>query len=475
LACDLGGSGWLVLNLNRLPKDGTHGKCCLVTGGAGFIGSHLCDRLLAEGSEVICLDNLITGNVENIRHLLDQPGFRFVQHDVTSPIDLDSLLTKAENRGQPVRPLSSLDFVLHLASPASPKDYARFPIHTLKVGALGTWHALGVARAMGATFLLTSTSEVYGDPAVSPQPESYWGHVNPIGPRSVYDEAKRYAEAITVAYHREHGVKIRIARIFNTYGERMRVDDGRALPNFVSQALQGEPLTVYGDGRQTRSLCYVSDLVDGLYRLLVSDETGPVNLGNPDEVSMLELAHEIIALTQSKSTVVFEPLPTDDPRSATAGHLESPHLARLAAEGEPVGGNQAGYPLLRNETGGGVQTLSGQPGSLNRKPSGGNHSLQPVISAPPFKPGFDKASNRNGGQWDSAVTAVSRRLMSTNCNWFRPYSGVSRKWPATGIRRCASPVQRLPVIPRHPLRRIPRQFSGVPLQLRQVVEGIGAV
>jgi len=284
----------------------------LVTGGAGFLGSHLCDRLLEEGHEVICLDNLITGRIENTRHLLSHPHFRFVRHDVTRPIDLPALLE--QTAGQPSFSLRSLSFVLHFASPASPKDYARHPIHTLKVGALGTYHALGLARAHGSVFLLASTSEVYGDPEVSPQPEKYWGHVNSIGPRSVYDEAKRYAEAITMAYHREHGVKVRICRIFNTYGERMRIDDGRALPNFMVHALQNKPVTVYGDGSQTRSLCYVSDLIDGLYRLLLSDETGPINLGNPEEVSILQLAEAIIRVTESQSRIVFEPLPIDDPQ-----------------------------------------------------------------------------------------------------------------------------------------------------------------
>lgn len=236
-----------------------HRPLSLVTGGAGFLGSHLCDRLLAEGHDVICLDNLITGRIENIQHLLAHPQFRFARHDVTRPIDLPVLFEKAAEA--PGFSLRKLSYVLQFASPASPKDYARHPIHTLKVGALGTYHALGLAKAHGSVFLLASTSEVYGDPDVSPQPEKYWGHVNPIGPRSVYDEAKRYAEAISMAYHREHGVKVHIARIFNTYGERMRIDDGRALPNFMAQALQNQPLTVYGDGGQTRSLCYGKSVV----------------------------------------------------------------------------------------------------------------------------------------------------------------------------------------------------------------------
>ncbi len=286
----------------------------LVTGGAGLIGSHLCDRLIAEGQEVICLDNLITSGLDSIRHLLAHPRFAFVQHDATRPIDLPSLLEKAGDWwGRELRQASPLDFILHLASPASPADYARHTIQTLKAGSVGTWHALGLAKAHGSVFLFASTSEVYGDPEVNPQPETYWGRVNPLGPRSVYDEAKRFAEAMTLAYHRKHGIPVRIARIFNTYGERMRPDDGRALPNFLMQALQDQPLTVYGDGSQTRSLCYVSDMVDGLYRLLLSNQTGPINLGSPEEVTILRLAEEIIELTGSKSTIVFQPLPTDDP------------------------------------------------------------------------------------------------------------------------------------------------------------------
>jgi dTDP-glucose 4,6-dehydratase len=283
----------------------------LVTGGAGFLGSHLCDRLLAEGHDVICLDNLITGRKENIQHLADNPHFCFVLHDVTLPIDLPALLAQSSAPQLASRPL---DYILHFASPASPKDYARHPIHTLKVGAMGTYHALGLAKAQGSRILLASTSEIYGDPEMSPQQEKYWGHVNPIGPRSVYDEAKRFAEAITMAYHREHGVKVRIVRIFNTYGERMRLEDGRALPNFMVQALLGKPLTVYGKGSQTRSLCYVSDLVEGLLRLLMSNQTGPINIGNPEEVSMLQLAQAIVRITGSKSSIAFEPLPEDDPQ-----------------------------------------------------------------------------------------------------------------------------------------------------------------
>ena len=278
---------------------GTAGRGrALVTGGAGFLGSHLCERLLAEGFEVICYDNWLTGRQKNIRHLLGEPRFSLVEGDVTTPINLES----------------SLDYILHFASPASPKDYLQHPIHTLKVGALGTYHALGLAKAKGAVLLLASSSEVYGDPEVPFQSESYWGRVNPVGPRSVYDEAKRYAEAITMAYHNAHGLAVRIARIFNTYGPRMRPDDGRALPNFMMQALRGVPITVYGDGLQTRSFCYVSDLVEGLFRLLLSKEVGPLNIGNPEEVTVLQVAREVIEVTESKSEIIYDPLPADDPK-----------------------------------------------------------------------------------------------------------------------------------------------------------------
>jgi dTDP-glucose 4,6-dehydratase len=270
----------------------------LVTGGAGFIGSHLCDRLLAEGHEVIAMDNLITGSADNIAHLAGRRDFQFIFHDVTNYIYV---------RGK-------LDAVMHLASPASPVDFTAIPIQILKVGSLGTHKALGLAQEKGARFLLASTSEVYGDPLVHPQPETYWGNVNPIGVRGVYDEAKRFAEAMTMAYHRVHGLDTRIARIFNTYGERMRLNDGRVVPNLVGQALRGEPLTVYGDGSQTRSFCYVSDLVEGLYRLLMSGEVNPVNLGNPHETTILEFAELINRLTGNKAGIVFRPLPPDDPR-----------------------------------------------------------------------------------------------------------------------------------------------------------------
>ena len=270
----------------------------LITGGAGFLGSHLCDRFLAEGHEVVCMDNLITGNPENIAHLIGTPGFEFVKHDVSTFIYV----------------AGDVDNVLHFASPASPIDYLKLPIQTLKVGSLGTHNALGLAKAKGARFLLASTSEVYGDPQVHPQPEDYWGHVNPVGSRGVYDEAKRFAEAMTMAYHRYHGVPTRILRIFNTYGPRMRLDDGRALPAFMGQALRGEPITVFGDGSQTRSFQYVDDLVEGIWLLLHSDETDPVNVGNPDEVSIKEFAEEVVALTGSDSTITYEDLPADDPK-----------------------------------------------------------------------------------------------------------------------------------------------------------------
>lgn len=270
----------------------------LVTGGAGFLGSHLCDRLLAEGHDVIAMDNLITGSTDNIAHLAGNRRFQFIHHDVTNYIYLKG----------------DLDAILHFASPASPIDYLELPIQTLKVGSLGTHNALGLALAKGARFLLASTSEVYGDPMVHPQQESYWGNVNPIGPRGVYDEAKRFAEAMTMAYHRSHGVDTRIVRIFNTYGPRMRLRDGRVVPNFVSQALRHEPLTVYGEGKQTRSFCYVSDLVDGIYRLLLSNENEPVNIGNPAELTIYDFATVINELTGNPAGIRFEPLPVDDPR-----------------------------------------------------------------------------------------------------------------------------------------------------------------
>ena len=270
----------------------------LVTGGAGFLGSHLCDRLLAEGHDVIAMDNLITGSTDNIAHLSSNRRFQFIHHDVTNYIYLKG----------------PLDAILHFASPASPIDYLELPIQTLKVGSLGTHNALGLALAKEARLLLASTSEVYGDPMIHPQQESYWGNVNPIGPRGVYDEAKRFAEAMTMAYHRSHGVDTRIVRIFNTYGPRMRLRDGRVVPNFVSQALRSEPLTVYGEGKQTRSFCYVSDLVDGIYRLLMSNENEPVNIGNPAELTIHDFAKVINELTGNPAGIRFEPLPVDDPK-----------------------------------------------------------------------------------------------------------------------------------------------------------------
>jgi len=270
----------------------------LITGGAGFLGSHLCDLLLAEGHQVICMDNLITGNLENIIHLFENPNFKFIKYDVTGYVHI----------------AGHLDNILHFASPASPIDYMEFPIQTLKVGSLGTHKVLGLAKEKKARFLIASTSEVYGDPLEHPQREEYWGNVNPVGPRGVYDEAKRFAEAMTMAYHRYHRVSTRIVRIFNTYGPRMRINDGRALPTFMSQALTGENITVFGDGSQTRSFCYVSDLIRGIYRLLNSDYVEPVNIGNQEEVTILEFAKEIVELTESKSRIVFKNLPVDDPK-----------------------------------------------------------------------------------------------------------------------------------------------------------------
>ncbi len=280
------------------PKEQGRVLRVVITGGAGFLGSHLCDLFIERGWDVLCLDNFLTGAESNISHLLAHPRFASARQDVTRHIEVSG----------------PVDAVLHFASPASPPDYLKFPIQTLKVGALGAHNTLGLAMAKKAKYLLASTSECYGDPDVSPQPETYWGHVNPIGPRGVYDEAKRFAEAITMAYHRAHGVDTRIVRIFNTYGPRMRLNDGRALPNFLHQALTGEPITVYGDGTQTRSFCYVSDLISGIYRLLESSEHEPVNLGNPHEITILEFAERVRALTGATAPIVFRPLPQDDPR-----------------------------------------------------------------------------------------------------------------------------------------------------------------
>jgi len=271
----------------------------LITGGAGFLGSHLCERLLAEGHRVTCVDNLVTGSRENLAPLLSRPEFRFLEHDVSRPFEIDG----------------EVDFVLHFASPASPIDYLELPIQTLKVGSLGTHNTLGLAKVKGARYLLASTSEVYGDPLIHPQPETYWGNVNPVGPRGVYDEAKRFAEAMAMAYHRTHGLEVRIVRIFNTYGPRMRLRDGRVVPAFVSQALGNEPMTVFGDGSQTRSFCFVLDLVEGIYRLLMSDIRTPVNIGNPHEMTILQFAKTIREKTGSRSEIVFRPLPEDDPKT----------------------------------------------------------------------------------------------------------------------------------------------------------------
>ena len=273
-------------------------KRVLITGAAGFLGSHLCDRCIKEGYSVVGIDNLLTGNIKNIEHLFPLPEFEFYHHDITKFVHVSG----------------RIDYILHFASPASPIDYLKMPIQTLKVGALGTHNMLGVAKAKEARILVASTSEVYGDPLVHPQKEEYWGNVNPIGPRGVYDEAKRFMESITMAYHNYHKVETRIIRIFNTYGPRMRLDDGRALPTFMSQALRGEDVTVYGDGTQTRSFCYVDDLVEGIYRLLLSDYHLPVNIGNPSEITLKEFAEEVIKLTGAKSKIVYEPLPQDDPK-----------------------------------------------------------------------------------------------------------------------------------------------------------------
>lgn len=270
----------------------------VVTGGAGFLGSHLCEMHLEKGFRVTCVDNLITGDLNNISHLFGNENFKFIKYDVTEFIHVPG----------------RVDYIYHFASPASPVDYLKFPIQTLKVGSLGTHKALGLAKEKKAVFLLASTSEVYGDPLIHPQQEEYWGNVNPVGTRGVYDEAKRFAEALTMAYNRYHGVQTRIVRIFNTFGPRMRVNDGRAVPNFISQALAGNDITVYGDGQQTRSLCYVSDLIEGIFRLMMSNEVNPVNIGNPDELTVEEIAKEIVELTGSKSKIIYNPLPEDDPK-----------------------------------------------------------------------------------------------------------------------------------------------------------------
>jgi len=275
-----------------------HKKTALITGGAGFIGSHLCDKLLEEGLRVICMDNLITGDKDNIKYLLGNKDFEFIHHNVTRYIDVKE----------------KVHYILHFASPASPQDYLKFPIQTLKVGSLGTHNALGLAKEKKARFLLASTSEVYGDPLKHPQKEDYWGNVNPVGIRGCYDEAKRFAEAITMAYHRAHKIDTKIVRIFNTYGPKMRINDGRVVPNFIYQALTNRPITVYGKGAQTRSFCYVGDLVDGIYKMMLSGDHGPMNLGNPAEFTILELAKMVIDSTNAKSRIIYKPLPQDDPR-----------------------------------------------------------------------------------------------------------------------------------------------------------------
>jgi dTDP-glucose 4,6-dehydratase len=311
---------------------------CLVTGGAGFLGSHLCVELLARGNRVVCVDNLETGSLANIAHIRDSEQFRFEHIDIISPYYIDE----------------PIDYVYHLASPASPIDYLRLPLHTLKVGSYGTHHTLGLAKAKRARFLISSTSEVYGDPQEHPQRESYWGHVNPIGPRGVYDEAKRYAEALTMAYHRQQGVDTAIMRIFNTYGPRMRPNDGRAIPTFFRQALQDRPITVFGDGSQTRSFCYISDLIRGMIALAESGYHDPVNIGNPDEFTLLQLAEEIVQLTSSKSPIVHEALPTDDPK------VRRPDisLARELLDWEPRVELREGLKRTIHESG--VEQLIGQ-------------------------------------------------------------------------------------------------------------------
>ncbi len=294
----------------------------VVTGGAGFLGSHLCERLLAEGHRVVCVDNLLTGKLGNVQRLLDRSDFEFIEHDVSQPFEVP---------GQ-------VDNVLHFASPASPIDYFELPIQTLKVGSLGTHNTLGLAKAKRARYLLASTSEVYGDPLVHPQPEGYWGNVNPVGPRGVYDEAKRFAEAMAMAYHRYHGLDTRIIRIFNTYGPRMRPRDGRVVPAFIQQALLGEPLTIFGDGSQTRSFCYVDDMIEGIWRLLNSDTHDPVNIGNPHEMTILEFGRFILSLTASRSEITFKPLPVDDPKTRQPDVT----LARELLGWEPVVPLEAG-------------------------------------------------------------------------------------------------------------------------------------
>lgn len=307
-------------------------KRVLITGAAGFLGSHLCDRFIAEGYHVIGMDNLITGDLANIEHLFSLENFEFYNHDVSKFVHVSG----------------NLHYILHFASPASPIDYLKIPIQTLKVGSLGTHNLLGLARAKGARLLIASTSEVYGDPAVNPQPEEYWGNVNPVGPRGVYDEAKRFQEAITMAYHTFHGVETRIVRIFNTYGPRMRLNDGRVLPAFIGQALRGEDLTIFGDGSQTRSFCYVDDLVEGIYRLLLSDYVQPMNIGNPDEVTIGQFAEEIIKLTGTKQKVVYRPLPQDDPKQRRPDIAKAKALLNWAPKVQRAEGLKITYDYFRS-------------------------------------------------------------------------------------------------------------------------------
>jgi dTDP-glucose 4,6-dehydratase len=305
----------------------------VITGGAGFLGSHLSELMLSRGWEVLVLDNLCTGSEDNIAHLKSNPNFRMARVDVSRYIEVQG----------------PVDAVLHFASPASPPDYLKLPIQTLKVGALGTHNTLGLALAKKAKYLLASTSECYGDPNVSPQPESYWGHVNPVGPRGVYDEAKRYAEAMTMAYHRYHGLNTHIVRIFNTYGPKMRLNDGRALPNFLYQALVGEPITVYGDGKQTRSFCYVSDLLEGIYRLLESDEHEPTNIGNPQEITILEFAERVKKLVGSDTPIIFHPLPQDDPKQRCPDITKAKRILKWEPKVKLEDGLQTTYEYFKNK------------------------------------------------------------------------------------------------------------------------------
>ncbi len=323
-------------------------KRVLITGAAGFLGSHLCDRFLAEGFYVIGMDNLITGDLKNIEHLFPREDFEFYHHDVTKYIHIPG----------------EIDYILHFASPASPIDYLKIPIQTLKVGAMGTHNCLGLAKAKGARILVASTSEIYGDPLVHPQTEEYWGNVNPVGPRGVYDEAKRYMEAITMAYHTYHGVQTRIVRIFNTYGPRMRLNDGRALPAFIGQALRGEDLTVFGDGSQTRSFCYVSDLIDGIYRLLMSDYVYPVNIGNPVEISLKEFAEEVLKLTGSSVQISYKPLPVDDPKQRKPNITKAKEILGWEPKVERAEGLKVTYEYFKNLP---KEELFKQPKSFDKK------------------------------------------------------------------------------------------------------------